>query len=178
MPGENVEVVRRALDAFTADDVESLLLLMDSEIEFESHLAMVEGNYKGHDGVREFMTDAFESLRVTGIDHWESRDLGDRVLAFGSFHFHGRESGIEDDVRYRAFAHPLRAWSQTLVRGTRSGGVPTWQPARDLLGMSEGGIVLAKSVLLSGRRWGFGLLNVTDKPVKTFFGVICVSGVR
>jgi ketosteroid isomerase-like protein len=104
MSEENVEVVRRALDAFAANDVEGLLQVVDPEIKFEPHLAMVEGNYKGHDGVREFMTDAFETLRVTGIDHWESRDLGDRVLAVGSFHFYGRESGIEDDVAFAIVA--------------------------------------------------------------------------
>jgi ketosteroid isomerase-like protein len=104
MSEENVEVVRRALDAFAADDVERLLQLMDPEIQFEPHLAMVEGNYAGHDGVREFMSDAFEALRVTGVDHWETRDLGDRVLALGSFHFYGRESGIEDDVPFAVIA--------------------------------------------------------------------------
>ena len=104
MSEENVEVVRRALDAFAADDVESLLQFMDPEIEFEPHLAMVEGNYAGHDGVREFMTDAVESLRVTGINHAESRDLGERVLAFGSLHFRGAASGIEDDVPFAIVA--------------------------------------------------------------------------
>jgi ketosteroid isomerase-like protein len=104
MSQENVEVVRRALDAFAADDVEALLQVVDPEIEFEPHLAMVEGNYKGHDGVREFMRDAFETLRVTGIDHHETRDLGDRVIALGSFHFHGVESGIEDDVAFAILA--------------------------------------------------------------------------
>jgi ketosteroid isomerase-like protein len=104
MSEENVEVVRRALDAFAANDVEGLLEVVDPEIKFEPHLAMVEGNYKGHEGVREFMTDAFETLQVTGIDHWENRDLGDRVLALGSFHFYGRESGIEDDVPFAIVA--------------------------------------------------------------------------
>jgi hypothetical protein len=58
MSEENVEIVRDALDAFGAADVERLLQFMDPEIKFEPHLALLEGNYRGHDGVREFMADA------------------------------------------------------------------------------------------------------------------------
>jgi hypothetical protein len=68
MSEENVEVMRDALDAFGAADVERLIQFMDPEIEFEPHLALLEGNYRGHDGVRQFMADAFGSPEGWGAD--------------------------------------------------------------------------------------------------------------
>ena len=42
MSEENVELVRRATDAFAAEDVEGLVGCADPAIEFEPHLAAVE----------------------------------------------------------------------------------------------------------------------------------------
>ena len=95
MSKENVEIVRDALDAFEAADVERFLQFMDPEVEFEPHLALVEGNYRGHHGVREFFADAFEPPAVVRSDQRDFRDLGDRVLAFGTFRIHGGEGGTE-----------------------------------------------------------------------------------
>ena len=64
----------------------------------------MEGNYRGHDGIREFMADAFETLEVLRIDHREMRDLGDRVLALKAFQTHGTQSGIQDDVPFAIVA--------------------------------------------------------------------------
>ena len=100
MSEENVELVRRATDAFAAEDVEELVGCVDPAIEFEPHLAGVEGSYSGREGIREFMADAFETLEMRGMDYGEIRDLGDRVMALGTFHIHGRESGIEDDIPF------------------------------------------------------------------------------
>ena len=104
MSQENLEIVRGALDAFAAADAERLALFADPEIEFEAHQSMVEGNYRGHDGIEEFMADAFENLEVRGIDHRDMRDLGDRVLALGSFRIYGRASGIEAEVPFAIVA--------------------------------------------------------------------------
>jgi ketosteroid isomerase-like protein len=104
MSEENVAVMRGALEAFAAADVERLLQFMDPEIEFEPHLAMLEGNYRGHEGIREFMTDAFEILELLRMDYRDVRDLGDRVLALGIFHIHGRGSGIEGEVPFAIVA--------------------------------------------------------------------------
>jgi uncharacterized protein len=104
MSQENVEIVRAALDAFVAADAERLAVFADPEIEFEAHQSMVEGTYRGHDGVEEFMADAFETLEVRGIDHRDMRDLGDRVLALGTFRIYGRGSGIEADVPFAIVA--------------------------------------------------------------------------
>ena len=104
MSQENVEIVRATLDAFVAADAERLALFADPEIELEAHQSMVEGNYRGHDGIEKVMADAFETLEVRGIDHRDMRDLGDRVLALGTFRIHGRASGIEDEVPFAIVA--------------------------------------------------------------------------
>ena len=100
-----MEVVRDAFDAFGAADVERLLQFMDPEIKFEPHLALLEGNYRGHDGVREFMADAFLTPEdsVSRIDR-DFRDLGDRVLASGTFHIRGGISGIEYEAPFAILA--------------------------------------------------------------------------
>jgi ketosteroid isomerase-like protein len=103
MSEENVEVIREALEAFAAVDVERLLGYMDPEIEFEPHLAGVEGNYRGHGGVREFMSDAFpysDGGQVVRIKWRDIRDLGDRILALGTFEINFRDSGIDLEVPF------------------------------------------------------------------------------
>jgi hypothetical protein len=39
--------MRRALEAFDAQDLEAFVGYMDPDIEFEPHLALVEGRYRG-----------------------------------------------------------------------------------------------------------------------------------
>ena len=104
MSQENVEIVRGSLYAFAAADAERIAVFAHPDIEFEAHQSMVEGNYRGHDGIEKFMADAFENLEVRGIDHLEMRDLGDRVLALGTFRIYGRASGIEAEVPFAILA--------------------------------------------------------------------------
>jgi ketosteroid isomerase-like protein len=106
MSEENVEVVRNALAAFEAADVERLIQCTDPQVEFEPHLALVEGNYRrGYDGIREFMADAFPRPEVSvRIEHRDFRDLGDRVLASGTFYIEGGESGVDYEAPFAILA--------------------------------------------------------------------------
>jgi ketosteroid isomerase-like protein len=104
MSEANLALMRRALAAFEAVDLESYLQCMDPEVVFEPRLAMVEGGYRGHDGIRQFMADAFEVMEVRRTDLDELRDLDDRVLAIGVFHVRGRESGAEDATPFAILA--------------------------------------------------------------------------
>jgi ketosteroid isomerase-like protein len=92
----NLALIDRAFDAFAEQDVEGFVRCMDPEVEFEPRLAGVEGSYRGHDGVGQFMADGSEAIELRRTDVDEVRDLGDRVLALGTFHVRGRESGAED----------------------------------------------------------------------------------
>jgi uncharacterized protein len=96
MSEENLALIHHAFEAFGEQDVEGFVGCMDPEIEFEPHLAGVEGSYRGHDGIRKFMADGSEVIELRRTDLHEVRDLGDRVLARGTFHIRGRESGAAD----------------------------------------------------------------------------------
>jgi hypothetical protein len=98
MSQENVDVVRRSVEAFPRD-VEEMLSYFDPEGELHSAIVGgAEGNvYRGHEGVRRWFADSFESFEELRNEWSEFRDLGDRVLALGHVRARGRGSGMELD---------------------------------------------------------------------------------
>ena len=52
MSQENVELVYRAYDAFNRRDWDHFLALAHEEVNVESRLVALEGEYRGHDGLR------------------------------------------------------------------------------------------------------------------------------
>ncbi len=68
MSEENVEAVRVAFDAFSRDDWDALIGLLDPEIEWVTTGQFVGGEvYRGHAGVRDFLdalTGEFEAFRA------------------------------------------------------------------------------------------------------------------
>jgi ketosteroid isomerase-like protein len=99
MAQEDVEVVKRALEAYRDRDIEALLPFLDEAIEFSSAIVgPAEGNrHRGHEQMREWHADSLESFDELVLELSEFRDLGDRVLAFGRIRARGRESGLELD---------------------------------------------------------------------------------
>src|SRR6478735_4012758 len=99
MSQENVEAVRRAIDAMNRLDVEALLLLVDPGVEWHMTIQALLGGeaavYHGHEGVREYFRDMDEAFDEVQLDYPDVRDLGERVLALGSFRVRGRGSGAE-----------------------------------------------------------------------------------
>jgi ketosteroid isomerase-like protein len=99
MSEENVEIVRRGLEAYARRDIDSWLAYLDPE--FELHSAIVGGAegkvYRGHEGARKWLADSDEGFEELRIELTEFRDLGDRVLAFGRIRARGRGSGVELD---------------------------------------------------------------------------------
>jgi hypothetical protein len=76
MSQENVEIVRRLVEAFYNRDAETVASILDAEIEFES--ALVEHKtYKGGEGVLEYRRDLDEAWA-------EWRSEGDCFLSAGS----------------------------------------------------------------------------------------------
>jgi ketosteroid isomerase-like protein len=95
MSQENVETDRRCDEAISRGDVDAFLLGIHPEIEFIPRRAAVQGTYHGHAGVRKFIADNAESYDRFEVSNEEFRDLGDRVVAFGTVRIRGRESGVE-----------------------------------------------------------------------------------
>ena len=96
MSKENVEVVHEWVAAWNRRDLDQMLSLFDSDVEWRTSGAFlgVDSSYTGHDGFTRFwreFVEAWESFQVR-ID--AVRDCGDRVLALGSFEAQGRD-GLE-----------------------------------------------------------------------------------
>jgi ketosteroid isomerase-like protein len=100
MSQENVETVRRAIDAWNADDLDGFLAELDSDVEWQPAIEPgLEGKatvYRGREGARQIWTqdrgEAWERL-VNRPD--ELRDLGESVLALGHLDLTARTTGIE-----------------------------------------------------------------------------------
>jgi ketosteroid isomerase-like protein len=96
---ENIELVRRAFEAFNARDLEALLEAVHSEIEFlpvTRALANEGRPYRGHDGIRKYFRDVAEvwqELRVTPRTYVE---LGDHVAAYGRVYGRATDGTVVD----------------------------------------------------------------------------------
>lgn len=97
MPRDNVDLVLRLLDAAERGDLPAALACLDPELEWIPHRAATEGAYHGHDGYASFVADTNESFEVFE-PHFELRDLGEQVLAWGTISVRGASSGIEIEV--------------------------------------------------------------------------------
>ena len=100
MSEENVEVFKRAFDAINRRDADALLSELDSNVEWHSAILMAMGGeqtvYRGHEGVREWLRDLYETLSEFHADYPEIRDLGDRTVAIGRVR--GRGTGSEAEI--------------------------------------------------------------------------------
>ena len=93
MSEENVELTYRFLDAFNRRDLDSLLALMDEHVEVHSRLVVMEGGYKGGEGIRRWwdsLLDVFPDFQFEAVD---VRDLGEVTLAALRNRAHGTASG-------------------------------------------------------------------------------------
>ncbi len=102
MSQENVEAFKRAVEAINRGDIDGVLNELDPEVEFHAFLEELLGGegqvYMGHDGVRRFFRDFNEAFDELYWQYPDIRDLGDRVLAIGSFRARGRASGAETEI--------------------------------------------------------------------------------
>jgi ketosteroid isomerase-like protein len=97
MSQENVEVVRAAYAAFNARDVDGLLRLSAEDCEWQPLRAQLEGIvYRGHEGVRQFVSDMDEDWKAFRIDPLEFHDRKERVAVIGRVSALG-QSGVEID---------------------------------------------------------------------------------
>jgi ketosteroid isomerase-like protein len=102
MSEEDVQTFRRGCEAYNRRDVEALLEAVDPELVWQPLMPVLLGGnatvYRGHEGVREVVSEldsAFPDLRV---DLSEVRDFGGRLLAIGRLRGRGRESGVETET--------------------------------------------------------------------------------
>jgi ketosteroid isomerase-like protein len=98
MSQENVDVARRAMDAWNRGDIEGWLESGHPDIEWTSGIATevsgTEQVYRGEVEMRRFW-DEWHSLWDLTVEIWDIRDLGDRVVTIGRIQTHGKTSGID-----------------------------------------------------------------------------------
>ena len=98
MSQENVEIVRRSVEAFHRRDLDAYLALMDPDVKITTRL-VGQTTYCGHGGVREWWEDMFRVFPDAEVELQELHDLGDLVLLALRAHGHGGGSAAPFDTR-------------------------------------------------------------------------------
>jgi ketosteroid isomerase-like protein len=135
---ENVEVVRRAIEANRSDDVEAvveaLVAISDPSIEYTSVMAAVESTtYRGHDGIRRYVSDLADSWGERRMEAEEVFEVdGDTVVAVFRTHTVGRRQRGRGRVAPRAAVFAL---SQGKL--TRARTYPNRDEALEAVGLQE-----------------------------------------
>ena len=101
MSQENVEIVRRGIDAWNQREAEAWRAWAAPEIEWiPGPAAAVEGTvYRGHDEVAKGLESVWQTLDVHFVES-EVRDFGESVLWLGRAKVRGTASHVELDQEY------------------------------------------------------------------------------
>ena len=106
MSQENVEIARRAYDAWVRDDLDAFLAELDPEVVWHTAIeGTAEGEnmvYRGHGGARQIWKD-YRGEVFSRIESWETELLdlgGDSVLRLGRIRVTGRTSGVEMESEF------------------------------------------------------------------------------
>jgi len=93
---ENVEIVRRGLEAFNSGDMERILAFAHPDFEalVPPELSTEPDSYRGHEGIRRYFQsfqDAMEEIRFEPERFWEA---GDSVVTVVQITARGRQTAI------------------------------------------------------------------------------------
>ena len=98
MSKENVEIVKRAIDAFSRGDADAFADLTTPDLEWTTGLGAIEGEiFRGREGVETYfgrLGTAWDEFRLLPD---EFRDFGDVVLVLGRLEGRGRGGGVPID---------------------------------------------------------------------------------
>jgi ketosteroid isomerase-like protein len=118
---DNADIVRKSFEAISAWDIEGLLSLYHEDVEFLplTGTRVESGGYRGHDGVRAYLSEARELWEVLEPEGEMYEEFGDRVVVAGHCRVRGRSSGAE--------SNPVCAW----VVGVRDGLIVSHRACSD-----------------------------------------------
>ena len=118
MSAENVEVVRRAADAFNRGDVDALMADAVDDFLFLPGRSALHGGYRGEAGLRKFFADNEETYEVFTMRIDEIREVGDQVVQIGIVHLRARGGGLDTEGPLAAVV-TLRAGKMVKVEDFR-----------------------------------------------------------
>jgi len=98
MSQENVELVRRWIEAYNRRDMEALNRLDDPDFEFRSIFVGIESLFRGPEGLDAYfkaLDDAYDRFLLVPSDFI---DAGAAVLMVASVDWRGKESGAQGDT--------------------------------------------------------------------------------
>ena len=96
--------MRQGIEAMNRRDIDGALQVMDPEVRFEHRLAALEGSFVGVEGVKGWFENLLQHFDSWRIDCPDIRDLGGEVLALGTVHATGTESGVETELPFTVVA--------------------------------------------------------------------------
>lgn len=99
MSEDNVEVVRRAFQAYQRQDGETLFALLHPEIVWHDRPETGRGSFHGHDGVVQFFAALAEVWEDVTYEAEEIIDAGDDVVLFLRQSARGAGSGVPVEER-------------------------------------------------------------------------------
>jgi ketosteroid isomerase-like protein len=95
MSQENVEIVRRAVAALNARDLEGYLTCCTEDVELHTPLKAFVGVYERRDGIKQWLVDVEDAAPDFHIDLQDVKAVGShQVLAFAHLGSTGRASGV------------------------------------------------------------------------------------
>jgi uncharacterized protein len=126
MSQENVDLIRRGLEAFNSEDMERILAFVDPDFEtvVSGELSAEPDTYRGHDGVRRYFEsfrDAMDEIRFEPERFW---DAGEAVVVALCLTARGRQTAIRVEQRI------AQVWS---IRDGRAIGVRTYASIAEAL---------------------------------------------
>jgi ketosteroid isomerase-like protein len=109
---ENVDIVRRIYDAWLAGDFHAVYAALDASIELnpdpEATWVGIGQVYRGHDGMRSYMSSVYEAFEDYRPEVEQLIDAGDQVLTLAIEHGRGRGSGAEVQANKTAHLWTMR----------------------------------------------------------------------
>src|SRR5262245_25026426 len=102
MSEENIVSFHRGMEAANRHDVEGILAELHPDVEWHAAFPMLGGDavYRGHEVVRESLSEFWEALADTEFEFPEIRDVGNRVVGLGHFRGRGKGSGVEAETPF------------------------------------------------------------------------------
>ncbi len=102
MSQENIDLVKRLIDASERGEMDEVFGGYDPEIEWSisdvrTEFTDFEPVYRGHEGVRRFWRTWAEAWEVFSFEYVEFIDAGDTVVSVLNQRMRGRMSGIEQE---------------------------------------------------------------------------------